>query len=195
MHDMQFIKKTRLPILLVLFASADYVISNIDQIMFHINNCIMKKLMIQRAALVVFAVLLVAPMVAFTLRGGEGFEIYLGKNLVVQQFLPKDKDIKTIDFSNVATTEELRVSYSHCGQSAGNRVVSIKDKTVVLKEWKFADAKAGASAKMIIPVKEIAAIQKNQKGKQLSLFYSSSLLKEGHVLATLTSGATQASLK
>lgn len=155
----------------------------------------MKKLMIQRAALVVFAVLLVAPMVAFTLRGGEGFEIYLGKNRVVQQFLPKDKDIKTIDLSNVATTEELRVSYSHCGQSAGNRVVSIKDKTVVLKEWKFADAKAGASAKMIIPVKEIAAIQKNQKGKQLSLFYSSSLLKEGRVLATLTSGATQASLK
>jgi hypothetical protein len=145
----------------------------------------MKNLGKGRTILLLLANTLVAPLMAFTLRGGDSFEIYLGKTLAVQQFLPHDKIVKTVDLSNVTATEELKVSFNHCGKTGTNRTVSLKDKSQVLKEWKFVDIKPGASTQMIIPVKDIFAIQKNRKGKQLSLFYASDLMKEGKYLRHL----------
>lgn len=145
--------------------------------------------------LLLLAITLVAPVMAFTLRGGDSFEIYVGKTLVLQQFLHKDKAVKTVDLSTANSADELNVSFNHCGQTGKNRVVALKDNKQVLKEWKFADIKTGASPQMSIPVKDIVAIQKSVKGKQLSLFYASDLMKDGKVLATLTSNSTQASLK
>lgn len=147
-----------------------------------------------RIILLLLAIICVAPLMAFTLRGGDSFEIYLGKTLAIN-FPHRDKAIKSIDLSTTPVTDELNVSYNHCGQTGTNRTLSIKDKQLVLKEWKFADIKTGASTKMHIPLKDIVAIQKNLKGKQLSLFYKSDLMKDGMVLATLTSNATQASAK
>lgn len=155
----------------------------------------MKKYGISRATLLAVALLLVAPLMAFTLRGGEGFEIYMGKKLILQQFLNIDKAVKTVDLSTAAATDELNVSYNHCGQTGTSRVISLKDKNQVLKEWKFADVKQGGTVKMRIPVKDIAVIQKNSKGKQLILFYSSDLLKDGRTLAELTATVTQARAK
>lgn len=153
----------------------------------------MKKLIKNsRSLLLLLAIILVVPLTAFTLRGGDSFEIYLGKTLAVQQFLFKDKAIKTVDLSTANATDELKVSFTHCGKTGTNRTVSIKDKSQVIKEWKFTDIKPGASVQMNIPVKDIVAIQKSLKEKQLSLFYKSDLLKEGKVLATLTSNSTQA---
>lgn len=148
-----------------------------------------------RVMLLLLAITLVAPVMAFTLRGGDSFEIYVGKTLVLQQFLHKDKAIRTVDLSTANSADELNVSFNHCGQTGKNRVVALKDNKQVLKEWKFADIKTGASPQMSIPVKDIVAIQKSVKGKQLSLFYASDLMKDGKVLATLTSNSTQASLK
>lgn len=148
-----------------------------------------------RVMLLLLAITLVAPVMAFTLRGGDSFEIYVGKTLVLQQFLHKDKAVKTVDLSTANSADELNVSFNHCGQTGKNRVVALKDNKQVLKEWKFADIKTGASPQMSIPVKDIVAIQKSVKGKQLSLFYASDLMKDGKVLATLTSNSTQASLK
>lgn len=155
----------------------------------------MKNLKLNRSMLLLFSLVLVAPLAAFTLRGGDSFEIYVGKTLAVQQFLHMDKVVKTVDLSAAGVNDELNVSFNHCGQTATNRMISLKNNQQVLKEWKFADIKPGASPRMSIPVKDIAAIQKNLKGKQLQLFYASDLLKEGRVLATLTSGAAQASVK
>jgi len=163
--------------------------------MFHLTKHGMKKYGISRAALLAVALLWVAPLMAFTLRGGEGFEIYLGKKLILQQFLNIDKAVKAVDLSAVSATDVLNVSYNHCGQTGTGRVVSLKDKSRVLKEWKFADIKQGGSVKMRIPVKELLAVQKNSKGKQLVLFYSSDLLKDGRTLAELSGNTTQASLK
>lgn len=148
-----------------------------------------------RVVLLLLAITLVAPLMAFTLRGGDSVEIYLGKTLAIQQFLHKDKTLKTVDLSTASATEELKVSFNHCGQTGKNRTLSLKDNKQVLKEWKFADIKSGGSVQMNIAVKDITAIQKNLKGKQLSLFYTSDLMKDGKVLAILTSNATQASLK
>jgi hypothetical protein len=68
--------------------------------MFNLNSNNMKKLIKnRRSLLLLFAIILVAPLTAFTLRGGDSFEIYLGKTLALQQFLYKDKAIKTVDLS------------------------------------------------------------------------------------------------
>ncbi len=155
----------------------------------------MKNLIRNRTALLVFAITLVASLMAFTIRGGDSFEIYLGKTLVVQQFLFRDKETKTVDLSMAGATDQLKVSFNHCGKTGTNRTISIKENHQVLKVWKFTDINPGASAQMIIPVKDITAIQKQLKGKQLSLFYASDLMKEGKVLVTITSNPTQASLK
>lgn len=146
-----------------------------------------------RMLLFALSIVLVAPLAAFTLRGGDSFEIYVGKTLAVQQFLHKDKDIKTVDLSTAA--DELKVSFNHCGQTGTNRTIALKHKQQVLKEWKFTNIKAGASPQMVIPVKDILAVQKSLKGKQLSLFYSSDLMKDGMVLATLSSNPIQARAK
>lgn len=148
-----------------------------------------------RIILLLLTITCVVPLMAFTLRGGDSFDIYLGKTLAVQQFLHKDTSVKTVDMSTAGATDELKVSFNHCGQTGTNRTVSIKDNKQVLKEWKFADIKSGGSVQMNIAVKDIVAIQKNLKGKQLSLFYKSDLMKDGKVLATLTSNSAQASLK
>lgn len=147
-----------------------------------------------RFALLMIAVL-ASPLMAFTLRGGDSFEIYVGKTLVLQQFLHVDKAIKTVDLSTAAMTDEIQVTFNHCGQTGTNRKLAVKDNQQVLKEWKFADIKPGQSPAMTIPVKEIAALQKVLKGKNVSLFYSSDLLKEGRVLATISSHGVQARAK
>lgn len=147
-----------------------------------------------RFALLMIAVL-ASPLMAFTLRGGDSFEIYVGKTLALQQFLHMDKAVKTVDLSTAATTDEIQVTFNHCGQTGTNRKLAVKDNQQVLKEWKFADIKPGQSPAMTIPVKEIAALQKVLKGKNVSLFYSSDLLKEGRVLATISSHSVQARAK
>lgn len=147
-----------------------------------------------RLALIVLAAL-AAPLMSFTLRGGDSFEIYLGKTLAVQQFLHMDKAVKTINLAAARSTDDIKVSFSHCGVTATNRTLALKDNRTVLKTWTFANVKTGGSAAMTIPVNDIAVIQKNQHGKSLALFYTSDLMKDGVVLATLAAESPQVRAK
>lgn len=143
-----------------------------------------------------FVLAAAAPLLAFnSFRGGDSLEIYLGKTRLVQQFLHMDKSTKTIDLSPASANEVLKVSFNHCGQTSTNRTLSLKGNTAVLKQWKFADIKAGASPEMVVSISEIQAVQKANKGKQLSLFYTSDMLKEGRVLATITQRDASASIR
>ena len=158
----------------------------------------MKKLTLTSWAIRCLLVLTVAaPLLAFTLpfRGGDSFEIYLGKTRLVQQFLYQDKSTKTIDLSSAAANDVLKVSFNHCGKTGTSRTLALKDNNTVLKQWKFTDIKEGASPNMIVSVMEIQTVQKAHKEKQLSLYYASDLLKEGRVLATLTQRDASASLR
>ena len=68
-----------------------------------------------------------------------------------------------------------------------SRIVTIKDEqNVVLKEWKFGDAK-DASAKVSCSVKDIVTLPKIKAGKKVNLYYAASELPNGRLLATLTS--------
>lgn len=119
--------------------------------------------------------------------GGEGFEVYLNNKLVLQQY-GKDMDqIKNLQLDQSASNGELAIRYYHCGRPGKSRIVTIKDEqNVVLKEWKFGDAK-DASAKVSCSVKDILTLPKIKSGKKVNLYYAASELPNGRLLATLTS--------
>ena len=118
--------------------------------------------------------------------GGEGFEVYLNDKLVVQQYGEKMNIVKTVELDQSAGNGQLAIRYYHCGRPGKSRVVTIKDENnVVLKEWRFGDAK-DATARVSCNVKEIFALPKFKAGKKVNLYYSATELPNGRLLATLT---------
>ena len=118
--------------------------------------------------------------------GGEGFEVYLNDKLVLQQYGEKMNAVKTLELDQTASNGQLAIRYYHCGKPGKSRVVTIKDEqNVVLKEWRFGDAK-DASARVSCNVKDIFALPKFKAGRKVSLYYSATELPNGRLLATLT---------
>jgi hypothetical protein len=124
--------------------------------------------------------------------GGEGFEVYLNDKLVLQQYGDKMNIVKTLELDQSEINGQLAIRYYHCGKPGKSRVVTIKDeKNVVLKEWRFGDAK-DASARVSCNVKEIFALPKFKAGKKVNLYYSATELPNGRLLATLTTSGKAA---
>ena len=118
--------------------------------------------------------------------GGEGFEVYINNKLVLHQFGEKMNTVKVLQLDQSEGNGQLAIRYFHCGQPGKSRVVTIKDEqNVVLKEWKFGDTK-DVAAKLCCNVKDILALPKLKAGKKVQLYYASSELPKGRVLAMLT---------
>jgi|SRR5688572_18632437 len=118
--------------------------------------------------------------------GGEGFEVYLNNKLVLQQYGEKMNTVKTLELDQSAGNGQLAIRYYHCGKPGKSRVVTIKDEQdVVLKEWRFGDAK-DASARVSCNVKDIFSLPKFKSGRKLNLYYAATELPNGRLLATLT---------
>ena len=153
----------------------------------------MKKFNYQPAILLFLLITLSSVLFSFTLKtantvfGGEGFEVYLNNKLILQQYGKNMETVKSIQLDQSASNGELAVRYYHCGQPGKGRVITIKDEqNVVLKEWKFGDAK-DASAKISCSVKDILALPKIKAGKKVNLYYTSGQLPNGRLLAVITS--------
>ena len=158
----------------------------------------MKKFNYQPTILFVLLIALSGMLFSFSVRtaeklfpcksdfGGEGFEVYLNNKLVIQQFGEKINDVKSLQLDQSASNGQLAIRYFHCGQPGKSRVVTIKDeKNVVLKEWRFGDTK-DATAKLCCNVKDILALPKIKAGNKVNLYYTSSQLPNGRLLAVLT---------
>src|SRR4026208_1878559 len=118
--------------------------------------------------------------------GGEGFEVYLNNKLVIQQFGEKMNNVKSLELDQSASNGQLAIRYFHCGQPGKSRVITIKDEqNVVLKEWRFGDTKE-ASARLCCNVKDILSLPKIKAGKKVNLYYTSTELPKGRLLAILT---------
>jgi len=118
--------------------------------------------------------------------GGEGFEIYLNDKLVLQQYGKDIDQVKSLQLDQSVSNGQLAIRYYHCGQPGKGRVVTIRDEqNLVLKEWKFGDAK-DASAKVCCKVKDILALPKLKAGQKVNLYYASNELPNGRLLAILT---------
>ena len=157
----------------------------------------MKKINYQPAILFILLIALSGILFSFSVKtaesifsknnfGGEGFEVYLNNKLVLQQFGKDINMVKSLQLDQSASNGQLAIRYFHCGQPGKSRVVSIKDeKNVVLKEWHFGDTK-DAAAKLCCNVKDILALPKLKAGQKVNLYYSSTELPNGRLLAILT---------
>ena len=155
----------------------------------------MKKISYQPTILFALLIVLSGILFSFSVKtissyksnvGGEGFEVYLNDKLVLQQYGEKMNTVKTLELDQRASNGQLAIRYYHCGRPGKSRVVTIKDEqNVVLKEWKFGDAK-DASTKVCCNVKDIIALPKFKAGEKVNLYYSAAELPNGRLLATLT---------
>jgi hypothetical protein len=114
--------------------------------------------------------------------GGEGFEIYLNDKLLVQRFNSDVKNAYTMNLSSASATDQLIIKYHHCGKVGKSRVVTIKDdQNNVLKEFKYNDVNTAVSS-ISVPVKDLIHLK---KGTTLKLYYSSTELPNGRMLASI----------
>ena len=129
--------------------------------------------------------LLCATIFSFTSRpGGEGFEIYLNNKLLVQKF---GKDINTVESLQLEpqfADAQLTVKYYHCGRAGKDRHITIRNaQNRVLKQWNFPDN--NSSPAMNFNTGDIYSLAKGNT--TLSLYYASSELPSGRLLASLVS--------
>jgi hypothetical protein len=136
----------------------------------------MKKLI--RPSIFTKAILLIflsLPFIGASAFGGiDSYAIYLNDKLLVRQSLGDPLDLKTLPLTEKNVSDKLVIRYMQCNAPSKvgkNRVITLKDEAgKVVKEWKFKDID-GEAADMVIPVKEILALQKTARGN-LSFFYS-----------------------
>lgn len=134
--------------------------------------------------------------IAFTLfsftkpAGGEGFEVFLNNNVILQCFGSQVNSPQTIQLAQGSVTDEITIKYYHCGKTGKNRVLTVKDgQDKTLKEFRFADA-SSASSGMCCKVKDIVSLRKGNSSV-MKLYYSSSELPGGRLLASIVTGVQQ----
>jgi hypothetical protein len=122
-------------------------------------------------------------------KGGDSFEIMLNGKRVLQQFVYASKGVQTIQLTQTSDSDKLDIYYSHCGQVGKNRSITIKnEKDQPIKVWQFADA-TDKNGVMAFKLKDVLSLRKNKTDK-LNLFYSSSELPAGRILATIAGEET-----
>jgi hypothetical protein len=117
--------------------------------------------------------------------GGDSFEIFINKKLVVQQFVSHTSGVKSFQLDASNANYQVDVYYSHCGKSGTSRNIIIKDgENHLLKEWHFSDA-SGSNTPMSCKVKDLLNIGKTNGTSKLNIYYSSKELPKGRLLAAV----------
>ena len=130
-----------------------------------------------------------ATLVSFSAyRGGHSFRIYLNDKMILEQYVSAKEGVKGFELGTANYNDKLSVYYNECGQVGKGRTIAIKDENnKTLKEWHYADVTSLTSG-MSCKVDEILDLQKNKNAK-LQLYYSSKVMPEGKVLATIAVGS------
>lgn len=129
--------------------------------------------------------ILSATVMSFSFKpGGEGFEIFTGNKLVVQQF-GNSGSVQNVQVNLRDANNDLFIKYYHCGKAGRNRVITVKDsQDGLLKTYHYDDSPT-ANSVMKLPASELSAITNGQV-HQIKLYYSSSELPKGRLLVTLS---------
>ncbi|MHA4847491.1 hypothetical protein ACX0G7_25220 [Flavitalea antarctica] len=148
---------------------------------------LVRPLIIVKAMLLLFASL---PLAASAFGGVDSYAIYLNDKLLVRQSLGDPLDLKTLPLTDKNVSDKLVIRYMQCNAPSKvgkNRVITLKNEAgQVVKEWKFKDHD-GEASDMVIPVKEILALQKSSSGA-MSFYYSAEGNKT-QKLAALSGGS------
>jgi len=125
-------------------------------------------------------------LTAFTSKpGGDSYEIYLNNKLLLKQFVHQSLSLNALSLTGAGANDQLVIYYSHCGVTGKARSISVKDsKGNVLKKWNFKDAQSNRSG-MIIPVRELRALEKANANNSLSLYYAAKELPGGRMLTSV----------
>ena len=118
--------------------------------------------------------------------GLDSYEIYLNEKLILKQYVNEPLKLASLQLSEANINDRVVINYSQCNMPdkiGKDRSISVKDangKTVKL--WKFANA-VGSRVGMVIPVKELLALNNLALGKDLTFFYTAEGLPQGQILA------------
>jgi hypothetical protein len=124
-----------------------------------------------------------------TMPGGEGFEIYLNNRLLVQRFGNSMNTVQTLQLEAANVNDELTIKYHHCGRVGKNRSLMVKNSSnQVIKLWNFTDG-TDLSNPMNCKVKDLLELGK--KTTTLNLYYSSSELPNGRLLASIVTSKSK----
>lgn len=122
-----------------------------------------------------------------TKRGLDSYEIYLNDKLILKQSVNQPLSLRKLQLGKANDSDQLRINYQHCeGNGVGTgRSIVIKDKKGnTLKKWTFANA-IGSNTAMVIPVKELLQVERNNANQDLSIYYTAQELPKGEMLAAL----------
>lgn len=118
--------------------------------------------------------------------GLDSYEIYLNEKLILKQYVNGPLKLASLQLSQANINDRIVINYSQCnmpGKIGKGRSISVKDangKTV--KVWKFANA-SGEKVGIVIPVKELLALNNLYAGKHLAFYYAAEGLMQGQMLA------------
>lgn len=144
---------------------------------------------IKQALIKMFALItLCFSVFSFTTKLGlDSYEIYLNNKLILKQSVNQPLNLRILQLSQANDNDQLRINYKHCTvEGAGtDRTIVLKDeKGNTLKKWVFTNA-SGSDLSMVIPVKELLQLKKNNADHDLSLQYTARELPKGETLAFL----------
>lgn len=124
----------------------------------------------------------------FTTKFGlDSYEIYLNSKLILKQAVNQPLSLRVLQLDKANDNDQLRITYKHCTvKGAGtNRSIAIKDeKGNILKKFEFANA-TGSDLNMVISVKDLLQLERNNVNHELSLYYTARELPKGEMLASL----------
>ena len=144
---------------------------------------------IKEALIKMFALItLCFAVFSFTTKLGlDSYEIYLNNKLILKQSVNQPLSLRILQLGQANDNDQLRINYKHCTvKGAGtDRAILLKDeKGNTLKKWVFTNA-SGSGLSMVIPVKELLQLEKNNADHDLSLQYTARELPKGETLAFL----------
>ena len=121
---------------------------------------------------------------SFTPFGGDTFQIYVDKKLVIDQPLHNYASIKTLQLDSKNPDGLVEIYYNHCGRIGKARHLQVRDENNrILKEWVFADAEGKNF--MSCKVKDLLDLQKSNSKSQLNIYYTSKEMSKAQRLVSV----------
>jgi hypothetical protein len=120
--------------------------------------------------------------------GVDSYSIYLNKQLLFTQSMNKPFTLQSLQLDKAKPGDQVIIYYTQCNapnKIGTGRSIVVKDaEGRKIKEWKFEDVK-GSNNAMVIPVRELLALQKQKGASSLALFYNAERLEREQKLASL----------
>ena len=138
----------------------------------------------------ILLLVLATSLFAFTSHyGGDSYQIYLNKKLVLKEFVSLGHAVQSFSLDKNTYDQQVDVYYSHCGRVGTNREIIIKDENnKLVKDLHFADYD-GNNSGMSFKVTDFMNWDKKNGTDQLNIYYSSKELSAARLLATINLGS------